>query len=66
MPSRRWPGSRSRARPTDRAVEPAPRASIIQVARGAAPADAATASTDGEFLAAGRRRAARACRRGGL
>jgi hypothetical protein len=28
MPSRRWPGSRSRARPTERAVDPAPLATI--------------------------------------
>ena len=33
MPSRRWPGSRSRALPTERAVDPAPLASINQPAR---------------------------------
>ena len=33
MPSRRCPGSRSRALPTERAVEPAPLASISQPAR---------------------------------
>ena len=33
MPSRRWPGSRSRALPTERAVDPAPLASISQPAR---------------------------------
>ncbi len=37
MPSRRWPGSRSRARPTDRAVDPAPLASISQPARAPRP-----------------------------
>ena len=43
-PSRRCPGSSSRARPTDRAVLPAPLASISQLARTplptAVPADA--------------------------
>lgn len=54
MPSRRWPGSMSRARPTDRAVEPAPRAAISQVARAARPpAEAATATAEGEVRAAG-------------
>ena len=33
MPSRRWPGSSSRALPTERAVEPAPLASTSQPAR---------------------------------
>ena len=33
MPSRRWPGSRSRALPTERAVDPAPLATISQPAR---------------------------------
>ena len=36
-PSRRWPGSMSRARPTDRAVPPVPLASISHVARTARP-----------------------------
>ena len=57
MPSRRWPGSISRARPTERAVEPAPRAIISQVARAARPpAAAATPRVDGDFLAGGLRR----------
>ena len=37
IPSRRWPGSMSRARPTERAVDPAPRASINQPARAPLP-----------------------------
>ena len=37
IPSRRWPGSMSRARPTERAVDPAPLASINQPARAPRP-----------------------------
>ena len=37
IPSRRWPGWMSRARPTDRAVEPAPLASMNQPARAPRP-----------------------------
>ncbi len=37
MPSRRWPASMSRARPTERAVDPAPLASINQPARAPRP-----------------------------
>src|SRR5690606_1094413 len=56
-PSRRWPGSRSRARPTDLAADPAPRASTIHVARSARPpAAAASPMPDGEFPAEGLRR----------
>lgn len=60
MPSRRWCGSMSRARPTERAVEPAPLATISQVARAARPLAAAAVAT-GEavrFLAGGLRRGA--------
>ena len=47
----------SRARPTERAVDPAPRATISQVARAARPPAApATASGPGPFLTAGLRR----------
>ena len=56
-PSRRWPGSMSRARPTERAVDPAPRATTSQVARAARPpAAAAVANGDGPFLTGGLRR----------
>src|SRR5689334_4558133 len=59
MPSRRWPGSRSRARPTDRAVEPAPFASINQPARTPRPTVApADETADGLRRGAGLRRAA--------
>ncbi len=55
-PSRRWPGSMSRARPTERAVDPAPRATTSHIARPARPpAAAATASGDGDVLAGLRR-----------
>ena len=59
MPSRRWPGSRSRARPTERAVLPAPLATISQPARAARPiADPAVLIGDGERRGAGFRRGA--------
>ena len=52
IPSRRCPGSISRARPIERAVDPAPRATMNQVARAARPpADVATANADGPFRA---------------
>ncbi len=60
MPSRRWPGSRSRARPTERAVDPAPLASISQPARTPAPDGRClrTRSPTGCGVAAGLRRGA--------
>ena len=45
MPSRRWPGSMSRALPTERAVDPAPLASIIQPARAPRPTVTPAAAT---------------------
>ena len=60
MPSRRWPGSRSRARPTDRAVDPAPLASINQPARTPRPTVApADEMADGLRRRAGLRRGAK-------
>src|SRR4029077_7030979 len=59
MPSRRWPGSRSRARPTDRAVDPAPLASINQPARTPRPTVApADEMADGLWRRADLRRSA--------
>jgi hypothetical protein len=59
MPSRRWPGSRSRARPTERAVDPAPLATISQPARTPRPTVApADEMAEGLRRAAGLRRGA--------
>lgn len=49
MPSRRCPGSSSRARPTERAVEPAPLASISQPARVPRPTAAPAVASGDEF-----------------
>src|SRR5262249_57859944 len=49
MPSRRCPGSMSRARPIDRATLPVPRAAISQVARMARP-QVSPAATSDEWL----------------
>ena len=65
IPSRRWPGSISRARPTDRAVLPVPLASISHVARTARP-HASPALVTSEWLRrlAGRRGALAGLRAG--
>ena len=64
MPSRRWPGSISRARPTDRAVEPAPLANISQLARAPLPmAEPAVATGEGLRRGAGLRRGGSGARR---
>jgi len=49
MPSRRWPGSSSRARPTERAVDPAPLASTSQPARKPRPTVAPADETADEL-----------------
>src|SRR5689334_5030068 len=58
MPSRRWPGSSSRARPTERAVDPAPLASTSQPARKPRPTVAPADETADELRRTGLRRAA--------
>ena len=63
MPSRRCPGSRSRARPTDRAVDPAPLASISQLARAPLPIAEPAAATGEACVEA---RVCAAARRGAL
>ena len=66
IPSRRWPGSISRARPTDRAVLPVPFANISHVARTARPqASPALVTSEWSRRPAGRR-GAFAGRRAGL